>query len=71
MTPLCKVLDCRQNLGRVKLSLICVGRYPGLDHFVGLGQLTAHQLASLADKLPMRSWAWLRPPGMRSPRLIP
>ncbi len=48
---LVKVLDwfSRQNLGRVKLTLICVGRYPGLDHFVGLGQLTADQLASLAD----------------------
>lgn len=32
-----------------KLSLICVGRYPGLDNFVGLGELTANQLASLAD----------------------
>lgn len=43
----------RQNLGGVKLSLICVGRYPqrhpGRDHFVGLGELTADQLASLAD----------------------
>jgi hypothetical protein len=48
---LIKVLDwfSRQNLGRVKLSLICVGRYPGMAHFVGLGQLTADQLASLAD----------------------
>jgi RNA polymerase sigma factor (sigma-70 family) len=48
---LIKVLDwfSRQNLGSVKLSLICVGRYPGQDHFVGLGELTADQLASLAD----------------------
>jgi hypothetical protein len=48
---LIKVLDwfSRQNLGGVKLSLICVGRYPGMDQFVGLGQLTADQLASLAD----------------------
>jgi RNA polymerase sigma factor (sigma-70 family) len=48
---LIKVLDwfSRQNLNGVKLSLICVGRYPGLDHFVGLGALTADQLASLAD----------------------
>lgn len=47
---LIKALDwfSRQNLGSVKLSLICVGRYRGLDHFVGLGQLTADQLASLA-----------------------
>lgn len=38
-----------QNLGGVNLSLICIGRYPGRDHFVGLGELTATQLASLAD----------------------
>jgi hypothetical protein len=48
---LIKVLDwfSRQDLGGVKLSLICIGRYPGRDHFVGLGELTADQLAALAD----------------------
>ncbi len=48
---LIKILDwfSRQNPGGVKLSLICAGRHPGLDHFVGLGELTADQLASLAD----------------------
>jgi hypothetical protein len=53
---LIKVLEwfSRQDLGGVKLSLICVGRYPGMDHFVGLGQLTANQLAPLADaRLPI------------------
>jgi hypothetical protein len=35
--------------GRSSLSLICAGRYPGVENFVGLGQLTAEQLASLAD----------------------
>ena len=53
---LIKVLDwfSRQNLGGVKLSLICAGSYPGKDPFVGLGQLTANQLASLADtRLPV------------------
>ena len=52
---LIKVLDwfSRQNLDGVKLSLICVGRYPGMDQFVGLGQLEASQLASLAGtRLP-------------------
>ena len=39
----------RQDLGAVKLSLIGPGQYPGIDHFYGLGQLTADQLASLAD----------------------
>jgi hypothetical protein len=48
---LIKALDwfSRQDLGAVKLSLICVGRYPGMDRFVGLGQLHANQLVSLAD----------------------
>jgi hypothetical protein len=47
---LIKVLDwfSRQSLGDVRLSLICIGRYPGMDHFVGLGELTPDQLASLA-----------------------
>jgi hypothetical protein len=35
--------------GRSSLSLICVRQYPGMENFVGLGQLTAEQLASLAD----------------------
>jgi hypothetical protein len=48
---LIKVLDwfSLQNLRGVKLSLICIGRYPGRDHFVALGEPTADQLASLAD----------------------
>jgi len=53
---LIKMLDwfSRQDLGGVKLSLICIGRYPGLEHFYGLGALTADQLASLADtRLPV------------------
>jgi RNA polymerase sigma factor (sigma-70 family) len=59
---LIKVLDwfSRQNLGRVKLSLICVGRYPGLDHFVALGALTADQLASLADTRALVTGAQFR-----------
>ncbi len=35
--------------GRSSLSLICVGSYPGMENFVGLGHLTREQLASLAD----------------------
>jgi hypothetical protein len=53
---LIKVLDwySRQNLDGVKLSLISVGRYAGVDNFVGLGQLNANQLMSLADtRLPV------------------
>jgi hypothetical protein len=39
----------RLHHGQSALSLICVGRYPGMENFVGLGQLTGEQLASLAD----------------------
>jgi Domain of unknown function (DUF1835) len=39
----------RLHRGRSGLSLICVGRYRGMENFVGLGHLTAEQLASLAD----------------------
>lgn len=53
---LIKVLDwfSRRDLGDVKLTLICVGHYPGMDRYVGLGQLQADELASLADtRLPV------------------
>jgi uncharacterized protein DUF1835 len=30
-----------------RVSLICIDRFPGVDRFIGLGQLTAGQLASL------------------------
>jgi hypothetical protein len=33
--------------GRPRVSLICPGAFPGVDRFVGLGQLTADQLATL------------------------
>ncbi len=48
---LIRVLEwfARQNMSGVKLSLNCIGRYPGMDRFVALGALTADQLASLAD----------------------
>jgi len=37
----------RQNLGQTRLSLICIGEYPGIEPFHGLGQLNTDQLASL------------------------
>ena len=36
-----------QNLSATKLSLICIGEFPGINDFRGLGQLTAEQLVSL------------------------
>ena len=37
----------RRDLGGVRLSLICIGEFPGFEPFHGLGQLDADQLTSL------------------------
>jgi len=39
----------RQSLGSTRLTLICVGTYPGIEPFMGLGQLNPDQFASLFD----------------------
>jgi RNA polymerase sigma factor (sigma-70 family) len=39
----------RQQLPATKISLICLGQFPGIENFVGLGQLNSDQLTSLAD----------------------
>jgi hypothetical protein len=36
-----------RSLGATRLSLICIGDYPGFQHFKGLGELAPDQLASL------------------------
>lgn len=36
-----------RDLGNTKLSLICIGEFPGKENFRGLGELNAEQLASL------------------------
>ena len=38
-------LDGRNSGG--DWSLVCIGAFPGIDRFIGLGQLTANQLATL------------------------
>ena len=38
-----------RNLGNTKLSLICIGEFPGLPNFRGLGELNSPQMASLFD----------------------
>lgn len=38
------------DLADTRLSLICIGEYPDIPKFYGLGQLTADQLAPLLDK---------------------
>jgi hypothetical protein len=40
----------RQDWGGQRLSLICIGEYPGVADFVGLGQLTPDQLAALFER---------------------
>jgi len=37
----------RQDRGSTRVTLICVGQFPGVENFIGLGQLTPAQLASL------------------------
>lgn len=39
----------RQDLGATKLSLICIGAFPGFERFRGLGELDPAQLASLLE----------------------
>nr|WP_150271122.1 sigma-70 family RNA polymerase sigma factor [Paenibacillus tepidiphilus] len=37
-----------RKLGRTKLSLLCIGEFPGIEVFHGLGQLTPSQLQTLS-----------------------
>ena len=39
-----------RNLGGTELSLICIGEFPGILPFHGLGQLTPQQMATLLPK---------------------
>lgn len=39
----------KQKLGNTRLSCICIGEFPGIEDFRGLGQLTGDELASLFD----------------------
>ena len=52
-TVLVRLLDWfgTRDLGKTRLTLICVGAFPGFERFRGLGELTGEQLASL---LPSR-----------------
>lgn len=49
---LIRVLDgfAGRNLGTTEISLICIGEFPGVARFHGLGDLTAQQIASLLDR---------------------
>ena len=37
----------RRQLGNTKLSLVCIGEFPGRENFRGLGELTSQEFASL------------------------
>lgn len=39
----------RQDMNKARLSLICIGEFPGRENFRGLGELSAEQMASLFD----------------------
>lgn len=39
----------QRALGEPRLSLICIGEHPEVEHFMGLGQLSPEQLAPLLD----------------------
>lgn len=55
-----------------RVSLICIDRFPGIERFVGLGQLDARQLSTLVERkepvtnshfdLAVRAWAAFRAP---------
>lgn len=56
----------QRELGQTRLSLICIGDFPGIETFHGLGQLNEQQLSSLfperkevtAAQLQLASDAW-------------
>ncbi len=55
-----------EAVSRTSVSLICIGEFPGVERFIGLGQLDADQLASLypqrkavtPDQYSLASEAW-------------
>lgn len=38
-----------QQLSKTKLSMLCIGEYPGIEPFRGLGQLSVEQMKTLPD----------------------
>jgi len=49
-TMLCYLLDwfARQSIGHTQVHLLCIGDYPGIELFRGMGQLTTEQLMTLS-----------------------
>jgi hypothetical protein len=64
-----------------RASLICIGEFPGIDRFIGLGQLTTGQLATLIGtdvpitaehySIASTAWAAFRSPDPRQLLAIP
>src|ERR1700674_4837551 len=56
----------QEDTGNTKLSLICIGEFPGKENFRGLGELNAEQMASLfpgrqqvtSPRLKLAELAW-------------
>lgn len=56
----------KRDLGKTKLSLICIGSFPGRENFRGLGELSAQELSSLfpsrqpvtREQLDLATRAW-------------
>jgi hypothetical protein len=56
----------QQDMGNMRLSLICVGEFPGKENFRGLGELNAAEMASLfpgrqrvtSAQLKLGEFAW-------------
>ena len=64
--PITKSVGSGFSRTRANVSLICIDRFPGVERFIGLGQLTAEQLATLvptarpvtADQYALATIAW-------------
>ena len=50
----------KRELGKTKLSLICIDEFPGVPNFRGLGELNTEQMASLFDTRHVVSAAQLK-----------
>jgi hypothetical protein len=63
---LIRTLDRLARVEGARVRLICIDRFPGVDRFIGLGQLDARQLSTLtgtkapvtADQYALASQAW-------------
>jgi hypothetical protein len=62
----------RRDIGKTKLSLVCIGEFPGMQRFIGFAQLRPEQMVSLLHTrhevtkretdLAVRAWAAYRSP---------